>query len=155
MRKFITPDARGATCSLENNDCTVRALTNAHPDMSYWVAHGLLEKAGRVRGQAVASPVWMPVYIAARFCPVATFGTTKGALITKALIEKAAGKGAVPHNSGVTIANLLPTLNKNKRYIVKIRGHVFAVVEGMVIDKGVTKAEASVQAVFEYVPEIV
>jgi len=50
--------------------------------------------------------------------------------------------------AGITLENLLPSL-KTGRYIVKQRGHVFAIVDGKILDYGVNKAGTKIQAVYK------
>ena len=51
----------GYSQSIDNNDCTVRALANAS-DMPYQKAYDLLAAAGRCKGRGMYKSLWLPVY---------------------------------------------------------------------------------------------
>ena len=130
----------------EANDCTVRALANAS-GMPYKLAHKIMRKAGREERRGMHADHWLPVLNRLGFTLESIHGTTRGA---KYLSYKT-GKLAQP---GITLDNLLNRLGYG-RFIIKIRGHVLAVVDGQVLDYGYNPAGSKVQAVFKLAKQAV
>ena len=52
---------QGYSESIDNRDCTVRALANAS-GMPYQQAYDLLAAAGRCKGRGMYQSKWLPVY---------------------------------------------------------------------------------------------
>jgi hypothetical protein len=124
----------------ESNDCTVRALANVL-GAPYKLAHKIMAAAGRKQNHGMGFDDWHPVYTRLGLRLVSLHGTTNGArYISKKLGIQAA--------AGTTLANLLPSL-RDGRYLLKYRGHVFAVVNGKVLDYGDNPAGTRIQAVYK------
>jgi hypothetical protein len=140
--RTIASDCKGVERFInEANDCTVRALANA-AGLPYKLAHKIMARAGRENGKGLFFKQWHPVYTRLGFKLQAVYGTTKGARYIKQEIK------TVPALAGITLENLLPSL-KTGRYIVKQRGHVFALVDGKILDYGVNMAGTKIQAVYK------
>lgn len=138
---LIKSDSKGVErFENEENDCTVRALANAS-GMPYRLAHKIMRKAGRVERRGMTTDQWVPVLDRLGFTLQSIHGTTKGA---RYLSHKT---GKVPQ-PGITLDNLLNRLGYG-RFIIKIRGHVLAVVDGKVLDYGHNAAGSKVQAVYK------
>ena len=142
MIRRIPSVTQGATCSGKAKDCTVRALANA-TDMPYEQADLALKTAGRKDNEACSPVIWVPVYESFGFKMVGIFGRTSNANWFKAMYPN------VPKFSSVTAGKLVPTLNRTKSYVVLVKGHVFAVVGGCVIDTFDNRAQMQVIALFE------
>jgi hypothetical protein len=125
----------------ESNDCTVRALANA-TGMPYKLAHRIMaQRASRKVGKGVMASDWHPVYESFGVKLQSIHGSTNGALYLAHLTGKA-------RQAGITLERLLPRLGSG-RYIIKVRGHVLAVVDGKVLDYGYNPAGCRVQAVYK------
>lgn len=125
----------------EARDCTVRALANAL-GAPYKLAHKILAKAGRREGRGMSFEPLYKVYTRLGFDLVAFYGETK---TVKYLRQEFS---FIPHEKGITLARMLPRL-QNGRYIVKVDGHVFAVVDGKVLDYGENPSGSRVMALFK------
>lgn len=144
---LIKSDCRGVErYEHEENDCTVRALANAS-GMPYRLAHKILKAAGRKERNGMLTDQYHPVYERLGFTLESIHGTTNGA---KYLSHKT---GRTPQ-AGITLENLLPRIGKG-RFIIKIRGHVLAVVDGKVLDYGYNAAGSRVQAVYKLAKQAV
>ena len=124
----------------EENDCTVRALANA-AGLPYRLAHKILAKAGRKQGHGMFTKDWHPVYTRLGFKLQSIHGTTHGARFMAHMTGMVA-------QQGITLGKLLPSL-KQGRYAIKVNGHIFAVVDGKVLDYGDNPAGCKVQAVYK------
>lgn len=127
MSKLIVPHAHGAASAGEDNDCSVRALSNA-TGMSYQEAHETLKKAGRQDRKSCLNQIWEKVYLDAGLKLEAIFGTTKSAL------RKKSHNPTTSHYKGIGIGNLIPQLNPRKTYVIQVKDHVFCVKNGKVLD---------------------
>ena len=92
----------------EARDCTVRALA-AVKDMQYDQAHAALAAAGREPRRGMSLEQLKPAYLAA------------------------GGGGFIRRSDRPTLASFLRDQPAGK-YIVLVRGHVFALVDGVQID---------------------
>ena len=126
----------------EANDCTVRALANAY-GMPYKLAHKIMTKAGRVKGKGPKLEKMHAAYTRMGFEIDTIHGETNCARYLQRYI--AVGK---TRHKGATIKTVLPRLSVG-RFIVLIRGHVFGVVDGKVLDYGDNPANCSVAAVYK------
>ena len=142
MTRLIPSVTQGAVQSGKTKDCTVRALANA-TDMPYEQADLALKTAGRTDNKGCYPRIWVPVYESFGFKMVGIFGRTGNANWFRAMYP------SVPWNSSVTVGKLVPTLSRTKSYIVVVKGHVFAVVGGCVIDTFDNRAQRQVIALFE------
>ena len=138
-RKYITPFTTGASCSFERNDCSVRALSNATA-ISYEEAHAKIQAIGRKQGKGVNTGELSKFYRELGL-QMKIVGTTKVADYFRRIHQD------VEAIEGRTVENMLKQLTTGK-HIVAIKGHVFAVVDGKVLDKGMMKAGTRVVAVY-------
>lgn len=137
----IQSDSKGVErFTHEANDCTVRALANAL-GIPYKLAHKIMAKAGRKDGSGVHVTAWHPVYERLGITLQSIHGSTNGAKYLEHMTKR-------QRQDGITLERLLPRLG-NGRYIIKIRGHVLAVVNGKVLDYGNNQAGSRVQAVYK------
>lgn len=144
---LLKSDSRGVErFAHEENDCTVRALANAS-GMPYKLAHKILAKAGRKERHGMLTDQYSPVYERLGFTLESIHGTTRGARY----LSHKTGRAPQP---GITLDNLLNRLGYG-RYIIKIRGHVLAVVDGKVLDYGHNAAGSRVQAVYKLAKQAV
>lgn len=142
MRERIKAERGVERMRGESKDCTVRALACA-AGWTYDQAHKhMRDTAGRQDGRGVITELCEKAYRAAGFVLTDIFGTTNKA---RYLVKKFPD---VPHSKGMSFKRLLPELKKG-RYIVGVRGHVFAVVDGNVFDFGSIPAKASVTEIYE------
>ena len=95
--------------STEANDCSVRAVQVAG-SMTYEQAHALMERVGRQKGRGVP---WHMIDAVARANLNATY---------------------VGCSRGTTLAAFMRAAKQGQRYMVLIKGHVFAVVDGVQFD---------------------
>ena len=138
---LIKSDCKGVErFANEENDCTVRALANA-AGLPYQLAHKILAKAGRQQGRGMFTKDWHPVYTRLGFKLQSIHGTTRGARFMAHMTGVAA-------QQGITLSKLLPRLRQG-RYAVKVSGHIFAVVDGKVLDYGNNPAGCKVQAIYK------
>lgn len=141
VRSVIKPVSKGCSRFVgEVDDCTVRALANA-TDLPYDECHELMQSYGRVNGETMCSAKMMKAYQSVGLKFVAAFGSTKSAMYNAAVFN-------CKRLPGRTLAKLLPELHTG-RYIVEIRGHVFAVVDGDVIDYGNISVAVSVAGLWK------
>ena len=138
---YIEPIAIGANREGENNDCTVRALSNAMM-VPYDVAHDYMRAHGRINNKGVPVFVVNKAYTDIGIEMVGVFGTTILATSISRLHPE------VPVYKGLSLKRALKQFNKGK-YIFNMRGHVFAVIDGHVVDKTCLKAELSVGVVYK------
>jgi len=145
---YIKSDSKGCErFSHESNDCTVRALANA-TGMPYKLAHRIMaQRAGRRVGCGVVVTQWHSVYESLGVTLQSVHGTTKGARFLAHMTGR-------QQQAGITLERLLPMLGSG-RYIIKQRGHVFAVVNGKVLDYGHNQAGCKVQAVYKVTTQAV
>jgi len=126
----------------ESNDCAVRALASAAA-LPYKRAHALLSAAGRrERDYSTVSAVATAYKAAGGHC-VAVYGKTRSARTWRSLYSKS------PLQKGITVGRLLRQLTKGK-YVIVVREHAFAVVDGTVYDGGAVQASKYVCCVFSF-----
>lgn len=148
-KHLIRPAAVGALAYesgiQDKNDCTVRALANA-ASIPYTQAHAYLKASGRKNNHGAHLDEYAGAYMKAGFELVSFFGTTIAAIGYKSRMQR---KGIqVNHSKGISFGRLLETLN-NGRYIVIVRNHALAVVNGKVFDTHATSNQRSVVALFK------
>lgn len=145
--QWLFPTAKGVSSFPgESKDCTVRALANAL-ELPYDEVHAEMKAAGRKNNEGAYNHQFTPVYMKHGFKPVCVFGTTNGAMWSLKYLKQN-GIETI-HKAGITIGRLLPYLAEG-RYIVEVKGHVFAVVDGEVIDGVCCKTGASVECIWKY-----
>jgi hypothetical protein len=141
MSTVIKSDSKGVErFQGEENDCTVRALANVL-GMPYKLSHGILAKAGRKPRHGMVVSDWQPVYERLGLKLLSVHGNTKGARFVS-------HKYNIERQAGITLEKMLPRL-QHGRYVLKVRGHVLAVVEGKVLDYGHNLAGTRVAAVYK------
>lgn len=123
----------------EAKDCTVRALANA-AGMPYKLAHRIMSKAGRKQGKGMYFEPLHDVYSRLGFRLLGVYGDTKEAKYIGRFLQ-------MDRQQGMTLAKAMNRLQQG-RYIVKVSGHVFAVVDGKVLDYGDNPAGSRVQALY-------
>lgn len=130
----------------DSNNCVVRAFCNV-TGMFFTEAYEMFKRAGRKDHEGTHSRVFGPIYKEHGLIPKAAFGTTQEAYGYQNTFK-------IPRLSGITLGNLLRSgvLNEGK-FVVAVRGHVFAVIDGEIIDTGDNPSGKSVVCVFEYVKD--
>lgn len=127
-REYIQAERGVERMRGEAKDCTVRALACAK-GISYDEAHAHMKAHGRVDRRGVQARPLYDAYAAAGFELTGIYGTTNKARFMQYWFPN------VKWHRGTSLKKLLPSLSKG-RYIVGMRGHVFAVVDGVVMDYG-------------------
>jgi hypothetical protein len=123
-------------------DCAVRALANA-TEKTYAECHDIFKQNGRESGKATKHNIVHQTYISNGMRLVCSFGTTNDARYVTAVY-------GVPNLKGTTLAKILKSLQDGK-FIVSVRSHVFAVIDGDVIDNQVLSGAQSVTALYEVI----
>lgn len=140
-RTIVHPVAIGCTrFQHESDDCTVRALACVL-DLPYDECHDLLKSFGRIDGQPINAVAMHRAFESVGIKLVAAYGTTNSAKWNSSVWGVKALKGR-------TLAKLLPEL-QNGRFIVELRAHVFAVVDGDVLDIGPMSGAVSVAGLYK------
>jgi|TARA_B110000908_G_C10013588_1_gene339698 hypothetical protein len=98
----------------EHNDCTVKAIAIA-TDTPYIKAHSIMKDLGRINRRGVSSFKW-------------TFEVSVDAVEILGFTAKGIN---IPD---ATVASLRNHLDNNKNYIITIRGHTLAYVNGVIQD---------------------
>ena len=98
----------------ETNDCTVKAIAIA-TDTPYIKAHDIMNKLGRINRKGVAPFQW-------------TFEVSVDA------VERLGYTAKIINIPNATVATLRNQLDNNKSYIVTIRRHTLAYVNGVIQD---------------------
>lgn len=139
MPKTIPSAFSGATKEGEHRDCVVRALTNVS-GKSYDEIHALLKKHGRkdrcgtyweVSDKAMQELGYESVYM----------GTSRAAR------WYGKSKGLPYERTNKTLQTLVKELPRGK-FVVFIRGHATALLDGKIVDTFDNKANARVIAIF-------
>lgn len=135
--EFVAAHLRPEGYETETNDCTVRALACAF-GLPYSQAHAYLESHGRRKGRGTSCVVPYRKF---------TDGTSMLKEWSYADIQAASKLGIR------TIGQWLKSGLLPPRCILRIRAHVFAVVDGVVMDSHRTGTRAQVYGIFEVVPQ--
>ena len=98
----------------EHNDCTVKAIAIA-TDTPYIKAHDIMNKLGRINRKGVAPFQW-------------TFEVSVDA------VKRLDYTAKIINIPNATVATLRNHLDNNKNYIITIRGHTLAYVNGVIQD---------------------
>lgn len=141
MTKYIQAERGVERMRGEARDCTVRALACAK-GISYNEAHAHMKAHGRVDRKGVLAGDLDDAYTAAGFKLTAIYGNTKKARYMQRWFPN------VRWYPGTSLKKLLPSLSKG-RYIVGMRGHVFAVNDGVVMDYGYLPAKLYVTNIYQ------
>jgi hypothetical protein len=142
VRSVMRPVSKG--CSRfpgEKDDCVPRSIANA-TELPYHEAHAIAKSHGRKDGDTMCSTKVAKALTFAGFKFLGAFGTTLDSKVNQAI------HGVKAHR-GITLVKLLPYLHTG-RYIVEVRGHVFAVVDGDMIDYGDIPGGTSVTGLWKY-----
>jgi len=124
----------------EANDCTVRALANAY-GMPYKLAHKIMAKQGRKPTKGLRPIETHLALTRMGFKLEGVHGTTlKARYLAKTL--------DCQPKAGITLASLLNSIGLG-RYVVTIRGHALAIVDGQVLDYGNNLANSHVATVYK------
>lgn len=142
MTKYITPTSYGILDphSQETNDCAVRAFANAFP-VTYSEAHEIFAHCGRKDREATNTKTVIEIFTKHCKKVVGTFGTT-------AFAEYGTHVLKCRNYSGMTLEKFLKHF-PTKKYVVLVRGHVFVVDNGQVIDGTYNKANKRITVVWE------
>lgn len=109
----------------DKNDCTVRCLANL-TDLEYEDAKELMSPARKSDRRGSKAIDFVPIYEALGIRPVATCGTTTQALLLRKLFHGV--------EVGKTVHSFIEKCDKNKSFAVLVKGHIFAVVGGVIHD---------------------
>ena len=156
------PISSGYTSSLEDNDCTVRALANAK--LGYIAAHALLSKYGRKEKQGVSLEPAALAYREAGFKPVWINASSRnGAAAMREAKEmqldptkaSAAAFNRINEKS-LTLGAFLAKVQKSpalmqKTYICMIRGHMLCIKNGAVVDTFTSSPRCRLEVLWELV----
>lgn len=138
--RFIKSASKGVErFDNEENDCTVRALANAY-GMPYKLAHRIMAKQGRKPKAGLHPTETHAALIRLGFELEGVYGTTKKARFLAKLLSR-------QPKAGTTLGTLLSRIGLG-RYVVTIRGHALAIVDGEVLDYGNNLANSSVATVY-------
>jgi hypothetical protein len=124
----------------EANDCTVRALANAY-GMPYKLAHKIMTKQGRQSKSGLHPAKTHEALTRMGFNLLGVYGTTKKARFLARMLD-------CQPKAGITLATLLTSIGLG-RYVITIRGHALAVVNGEVLDYGNNLANSHVATVYK------
>ena len=152
-KTFIQPVARGAWNPQDTNICTVRALANA-TGMPIKDAEDLLAKYGRERNKGTWK--FHRAYLEAGLSLIGVYGTTKQArnLYHYAVFgEKAHQSDSYAsylelNKKGCTLGRFIQE-NQEGSYIVIVKGHALALIDGEVIDSHPTSAAKPVMMAYK------
>lgn len=149
MSTVIKSDSRGVErISGEANDCTVRALANVS-GMPYSIADRVLSAEGRRSRRRCGLEAMHAAYKRMGLELQAVYGEDR----TARYMQQRIAPGSILQQ-GSTIGTQIKTMTQG-RYIVLIRGHVFAVVDGKVLDYGNIAAGSRIQAVYKLAKQAV
>ena len=126
-RKFEFRFADAGSPKEERRDCTVQALALA-TGIPYTVSHSVIQSNGRLPRKGLSRRVW--------------YG----------LLDRHFTRILASEKNGPTLNSVVPTLDKNKTYIISKRGHSFVVKEGVVLDRRPPKPMSRIKGIWEVVP---
>ena len=147
-KTYIKPAANGATKNGESSDCTVRSMSNSS-GMDYDLVHSVLKKNGRRDNKGVRYDVIMPSMKELGFEFVGVFGKTIAAKNGLAHAAKYYDVVAESQNKPITLGNLVKSLPFGK-FVVIIKGHAVALVNGKLIDTFDNSSQSQVAMLFQY-----
>jgi hypothetical protein len=145
MVRKIWPSAKGVEDLLgeEKDDCSVRALANC-TGISYNTAHKILANEGRRDKDSMYMLSFTRLLLKHQFS-MKCFGSTNAAK-EQMWYWPQANVGPAQ-----TLLNTLDSGKYNKgRYIFHTKGHIFAVVDGRIIDNSPNMADAIVSVIYTY-----
>lgn len=153
VRTMIHPIAKGVWNPQDIQNCTVRALANS-TGMNLFDADDLLTKHGRERNKGTWN--FHAAYIEAGLELVGVYGTTQQArgLYHNAVFGERAHANVSYHSyvelqkPGITLGKFIKE-HQEGSYIILIKGHALALVDGETIDSHPTSAAVSVLMVYK------
>lgn len=126
----------------EQKDCTVRALTNIGC-MDYAEAHEFLKGYGRINGEGLLMDRCHEAYMEAGLECIGVFGDTWLARWFSGVV------GHEKRQKGCTLKTFIEK-HQEGSYVVYIKGHVLALVDGDIVDLMDNSANARVLAAWKY-----
>ena len=147
-KTYITPIATGATNLQESKDCVIRAITNV-TGVSYDEVRAFLAASGRKQGKGtdVESMTAACKHFGLKF--IGTFGKTSSARSCSYFGNRQYKYLHVTRNESITLSKLIASLPFG-RFIVVIRGHAVAMIDGKLIDTHANPKQAQVVALFQF-----
>ena len=147
-KTYITPIATGATNPQESKDCVIRAITNA-TGVSYDEVRDFLAASGRKQGKGtdVDSMTAACKHFGLKF--IGTFGKTSSARSCAYFGNRQYKYLHVTRNESITLGKLIASLPFG-RFVVVIRGHAVAMIDGKLIDTHHNPKQAQVVALFQF-----
>lgn len=125
---------KGAEKEGVTKDCTIRALANASGIDYDTIAEWAKTNVGYVVNRGLYNEQILKLYRHFGFDIKGVFGTTQCAKAWPYV--PGINPSTLKRYKGRTVENLMYSMPANKTYIVEIRGHVFAVVNGEIVDRG-------------------
>jgi hypothetical protein len=147
-KKYIQPTRGGVRFETIRNDCVIRAMANATGIDYMAIERFAIEKCDYKRngtGMHLPGIVRISEWCGMKLTHIV--GTTNAANSFKHLTMYK--RDEIEYIAGRTIENVLPML-KNGRYAVHIRVHIFAVIDGNIIDTGYMSKNQRVTAIFKF-----
>lgn len=140
---YIVPFASGSVNPAEKNDCAVRAASNAS-GLPYEFIHEVMEEFGRKMFSGCSLKTISSAYKELGFVLAGVCGTTKAANYAGYCEQEVSGK-TVTRYKGITLQNFL-LANPKGSFVCIIRGHVLAIVDGLLIDANPVKGKSRIAA---------
>lgn len=147
-KTYITPIATGATNLQESKDCVIRAITNV-TGVSYDEVHSFLASYGRKQGKGTDVETMITACKAFGLKFVGTFGKTSSARSCAYFAKRQYAHDHDSGNKSITLGNLVKSLPFG-RFVVVIRGHAVAMIDGKLIDTHLNPKQAQVVALFQF-----
>ena len=147
-KSYIKSAAYGATKHGESSDCTVRSMTNSS-GIEYDLVHAVLKKHGRKENKGVRYDVILPSMNELGFEFVGVFGKTRAAKFGLEYAAKYYDIVEGSQNNPITLGNLVKSLPFGK-FVVIIKGHAVALVNGKLIDTFDNSSQSQVAMLFQY-----
>jgi hypothetical protein len=142
MTKYIAPIASGSTNSLEKNDCTVRALSNA-AGLSYEIAHETLRVyAGRVARKSSTVSELTKAYQHAGAKNITFCGKYRK------WYAKDVEQSSVS-DKGMSIKTFIAN-NPVGKFVVVVTGHAVCVADGQLVDTTLVASGKRVVATYDF-----
>ena len=140
--QYIYPAHVGYDEPLDANNCSVRALSNA-TGLPYEISFKAFERIGRRAFKGVSIKQCHEAYTDAGGRLIDVYGATRQAASFTLMT------GILPMQS-MTLKTLLLTLPAKGRYIAVITRHALAIVDGVIVDTGPSKALSRVTALYKF-----
>lgn len=139
---YIHPAHVGYDEPLDANNCSVRALSNA-TGLPYEISFKAFQSVGRRAFKGASIMQCHEAYTDAGGRLIDVYGATRQAASFTAIT------GVLPMQS-MTLKTLLLTLPAKGRYIAVITRHALAIVDGVIVDTGPSKALSRVTALYKF-----